>query len=58
MHPMRINDDEDDVPREYKSALNKAESYAESMHMSKEGIYDQLVSEYGETFPKNRKICY
>jgi|GEM_PF-4851412 len=55
---MRINDDEDDVPREYKSALNKAESYAESMHMSKEGIYDQLVSEYGETFPKNRKICY
>lgn len=38
------------VPKEYKSALNKAASYANTMHMSKRGVYDQLVSEYGEKF--------
>jgi outer membrane biosynthesis protein TonB len=42
---------EESVPREYKSALTKAESYAKSMHMSKAGIYEQLTSEYGENFP-------
>lgn len=42
---------EDSIPREYKSALKKAESYAETMYMSKAGIYDQLTSEYGENFP-------
>ncbi len=41
---------EPDVPTEYKSALRKAESYSELMHMSKQGIYDQLTSEYGEKF--------
>lgn len=40
------------IPREYQSALIKAESYAKTMAMSKAGIYDQLVSEYGERFPK------
>lgn len=40
------------VPREYKSALKSAETYAKVMYMSKAGIYDQLVSEYGENFPK------
>lgn len=43
---------EDNVPREHKSALKKAEQYAEAMSMSKAGIYDQLTSEYGENFPK------
>lgn len=38
------------VPTEYKSALKKAESYSETMHMSKAGIYKQLTSEYGEKF--------
>ena len=38
------------VPVEYKNALKKAESYSNLMHMSKQGIYDQLVSEYGEKF--------
>lgn len=38
------------VPKEYKSALNKAASYANTMHMSKRGVYDQLTSEYGEKF--------
>ena len=39
------------MPREYKAALAKAESYSEIMHMSKQGIYDQLTSENGEGFP-------
>ena len=38
------------VPREYNSALIKAENYGSMMHMSKAAIYDQLVSEYGEQF--------
>jgi len=38
---------------EYKSALNKATSYSNIMHMSKLGVYDQLVSEYGEKFSAN-----
>lgn len=41
---------QDDVPREYKNALKSAESYASIMHMSKQAIYDQLTSEYGEKF--------
>ena len=41
-----------DVPAEYASALAKARSYAENMHMSKAAVRDQLVSEYGEAFPK------
>jgi hypothetical protein len=38
------------VPAEYKSALNKAATYSNTMHMSKQSVYDQLVSEYGEKF--------
>lgn len=40
------------VPAEYKSALNKADAYANSMDMSKIAVYNQLVSEYGEKFSK------
>lgn len=36
---------------EYINALHKAETYSSMMKMSKQGIYDQLVSEYGEKFP-------
>lgn len=43
----------DDVSKEYKSALKKAESYSATMNMSKAGIYDQLTSEYGEQFPED-----
>jgi hypothetical protein len=39
-----------EVPAEYKSALSKAKSYSDMMNMSKAGIYDQLVSEFGEKF--------
>ena len=31
-------------------ALEKAKTYYETMNMSKEGVRDQLVSEYGEKF--------
>ena len=41
---------EDNIPTEYKSALKKAKLYADTMNMSKTGIYDQLTSEYGEKF--------
>lgn len=39
-----------DVPPEYQSALAKAGQYSDSMQMSKQGIYDQLTSQYGEQF--------
>ena len=42
--------EDNSIPKEYKSALNKATSYANTMHMSKRGVYDQLVSDYGEQF--------
>ena len=35
---------------EYTNALKKAKSYSETMYMSKQGIYDQLTSDYGEKF--------
>ena len=38
------------VPREYQSALNQAQSYSNTMHMSEAAIYDQLISEYGGQF--------
>ena len=38
---------------EYKNALKKAQSYSDLMYMSKEGIFQQLTSEYGEKFPKD-----
>lgn len=38
------------MPTEYKSALRKAETYSDTMHMSELGIQGQLTSEYGEKF--------
>ena len=38
------------VSTEFASALVKAEMYSETMYMSKQGLYDQLTSEYGEQF--------
>lgn len=43
----------EDVPREYKAALKKAELYASTMYMSKAGVFKQLTSEYGEKFPED-----
>ena len=41
------------VSKEFKNALKKAKSYSDIMHMSKAGIYNQLVSEYGDKFPED-----
>ena len=38
------------VPREYENALESAKSYSDVMHMSKKGIYDQLISPYADKF--------
>ncbi|GGH64332.1 Ltp family lipoprotein [Rothia aerolata] len=38
------------VPREYTSALSKANDYLRIMDFSYAGLYDQLTSEYGEKF--------
>ncbi|MEY4366828.1 MAG: hypothetical protein RLZ28_243 [Actinomycetota bacterium] len=43
--------EEESVPAEYLSALSSAETYA-MMDMSKDGIYDQLVSKFGGQFTK------
>lgn len=45
-----VKEAEPNVPEEYQSALKKAQSYSDRMYMSKAGIYDQLISEYGEQF--------
>ena len=42
----------DSASSEDTSALNSAETYANTMNMSKAGIYDQLVSAYGGQFSK------
>lgn len=38
------------VPTEYMNALERAETYSKYSHMSKQGIYKQLTSEYGGKF--------
>lgn len=38
---------------EESNALKKAESYSKTLHMSKKKIYEQLISEYGESFTKS-----
>ncbi len=44
------------VPKLYKKALKKAKAYAEKIDMSKAGIYQQLISEYGEDFPEDASL--
>lgn len=43
---------EKNLPREYYVALNKAETYAESLDISKNAIYEQLISKKGDNFHK------
>ena len=45
----------EELPIEYQSALNRADNYCDLMHMSKEAIYDQLTSEYGENVSPRRQ---
>lgn len=40
-----------DVPREYRNALRSAQNYVDILAFSKQGLYDQLTSEYGGQFP-------
>ncbi|WP_055679894.1 Ltp family lipoprotein [Secundilactobacillus kimchicus] len=40
------------LPAEYQSALNKAQTYSDTMHLSKKGLYRQLTSSSGEAFEK------
>lgn len=39
------------ISAEYRAALKSAEYYANEMHMSKTGIYHQLISDAGDKFP-------
>lgn len=50
VEPVTTENKQPDVPAEYKSALSQASTYAETLHLSKKGVYDQLVSEYGGKF--------
>ena len=40
----------EDVPREFTSALKKAQIYSDTMHMPEAGLREQLTYEYGEQF--------
>ncbi|MDN6133459.1 MAG: Ltp family lipoprotein, partial [Brevibacterium sp.] len=44
---------EPEAPAEHSSALNQADTYANTMHMSKAGVFDQLTSEYGGQFSED-----
>ncbi len=48
--PSSSSEQASDVPQEYQNALDSAQRYSQNMHMSKQGIYDQLISEYGDKF--------
>lgn len=48
--PAESKPEEPKVPAEYRSALAQADTYANEMHLSKKGVYDQLVSAYGGKF--------
>ena len=45
-----VKKEEQQVPADYTSALRQAKNYSKMMHMSKQGIYDQLTSDYGGQF--------
>ena len=42
--------EKESIPREYVSALKQADTYANTMNMSKKGLYDQLTSKFGGQF--------
>lgn len=47
----------DEVPAEFRSALKKAESYIRTMPMSKDGLYDQLTSEFDQFSPESAQYA-
>lgn len=48
--PTDTEEEDTSVPKEHRSALKKAKAYSDTMNMSKQSIYEQLISEYGERF--------
>ncbi|MHA2790151.1 Ltp family lipoprotein [Corynebacterium sp. S7] len=42
--------EDSNVSADFKNALRQADTYSNTMHMSKAGLYDQLTSEYGGQF--------
>jgi len=44
--------EKEQIPAEYRSALNKAKTYSDVMHMSKGGLYSQLTSEFEQFSPE------
>lgn len=46
------NNSDDGTPADYKSALKKGQSYADTMKMSKQGVYNQLTSEFDQFSPE------
>ena len=55
----KTNEDkvEDNVPTEYKNALKTAKSYDKTSHMSKQGLYDQLISEFEQFTPEEAQYA-
>lgn len=41
---------DDDASKGQQAALNSAKTYADTMHMSKDGIFDQLTADAGDQF--------
>lgn len=39
------------VPKEWQAALNSAQEYSDEQYMSKQGIYQQLISPDGDKYP-------
>src|SRR5699024_3281185 len=44
----------DEVPREHKSALKKAETYADEIAMSSDAIYDKLAYDEREQYKQKK----
>lgn len=44
---------DDDATKSQKAALNSAKNYSDIMHMSKQGIYEQLTAKEGDDFSED-----
>lgn len=54
--PSTTESKKDDVPRDYRKALKSAENYSKTLHMSKQGIYDQLTSDFEGFSPRGSPV--
>lgn len=46
-------DEDVEVAQEFENALISGQNYIDLMSFSKDGLYEQLTSEYGDGFPKD-----